>query len=43
VLTRGSLYAFWVTPDPAGASYGYVAGGGPGFCGPQDVPGERPK
>ncbi|OGS15779.1 MAG: hypothetical protein A2234_04475, partial [Elusimicrobia bacterium RIFOXYA2_FULL_58_8] len=37
-LTRSSLYAFWVTPDPAGASYGYVAGGGPAFRGPIDVP-----
>jgi len=37
-LTRGSLYAFWVTPDAAGASYGYVAGGGPGFAGPIDLP-----
>lgn len=37
-LTRGSLYAFWVTPDPAGASYGYVAAGGPEFKGPMDVP-----
>ncbi len=37
-LTRGRLYAFWVTPDPAGASYGYVAGGGPGFHGPLDSP-----
>lgn len=39
-LTRGSLYAFWVTPDSGGASYGYVAGGGPGFKGPIDVPGD---
>ena len=23
-LTRGSLYAFWVTSDPQGASHGYV-------------------
>jgi len=37
-LTRGSLYAFWVTPDAAGASYGYVAGGGPGLPGPMDLP-----
>ena len=37
-LTRGRLYAFWVTPDANGASYGYVAAGGPGFAGPIDVP-----
>lgn len=37
-VTHGSLYAFWVTPDPAGASFGYVAGGGPGFAGPMDRP-----
>jgi len=37
-LTRGSLYSFWVTPDPAGASFGHVAGGGPGFAGPIDLP-----
>jgi hypothetical protein len=30
-LTRGSLYSFWVSADPSGASQGYVAGGGPGF------------
>jgi len=30
-LTKGSLYSFWVTPDSSGASYGYVAAGGPGF------------
>ncbi len=37
-LTAGKLYSFWVTPDPDGASYGYVAGGGPGFSGPLDRP-----
>jgi len=37
-LASGRLYAFWVTPDPAGASYGYVAGGGPDFAGPADLP-----
>ncbi len=36
-LTRGSLYAFWVTPDAAGASNGYVGAGGPGFSGVRDV------
>ena len=30
-LTRGSLYAFWVSPDASGASRGYVAAGGPGY------------
>jgi hypothetical protein len=37
-LANGSLYSFWVTPDPAGASFGYVAGGGPGLDGPIDLP-----
>jgi len=37
-LARGSLYAFWVTPDAGGASFGYVAGGGPGLRGPVDAP-----
>ena len=27
-LTKGSLYAFWVTPDENGASNGYVGAGG---------------
>ena len=35
-LTNGSLYSFWVTPSSAGASFGYVAAGGPGFNGPVD-------
>lgn len=30
-LTRGALYAFWVSPEANGASHGYVAAGGPGF------------
>ncbi len=38
-LTQGSLYAFWVSPDTSGASYGYVAGGGPGFTGAVDTVG----
>jgi hypothetical protein len=37
-LTRGRLYAFWVTPDRAGASFGYLAGGGPGLGGIVDLP-----
>jgi hypothetical protein len=36
-LERGSLYAFWVTPDPKGASNGFVAAGGPEFPGTRDV------
>ncbi|MHC4951816.1 MAG: hypothetical protein ACYTEU_12660, partial [Planctomycetota bacterium] len=39
-LTNGSLYAFWVSPDASGASYGYVGGGGPGFTGPTDTVGK---
>jgi len=38
-LKNGSLYAFWTSPDKSGASYGYVAGGGPGFSGPRDTVG----
>jgi hypothetical protein len=30
-LTNGSLFSFWVSADPGGASNGYVAAGGPGF------------
>ena len=37
-LTNGALYSFWVTPDPGGASHGYVGAGGPGFAGVRDVP-----
>ncbi len=39
-LTRGELYAFWVSPDASGASHGYVAAGGPGFTGPTDTVGK---
>jgi hypothetical protein len=35
-LTKGSLYAFWVSPDKTGASGGYVAAGGPSFSGARD-------
>ncbi len=38
-LKNGRLYAFWVSPDPSGASHGYVAAGGPGFTGPTDTVG----
>jgi hypothetical protein len=42
-LTRGKLYAFWVSPDRSGASHGYVAAGGPGFTGARDTgPADRP-
>ncbi|MCB1203917.1 MAG: hypothetical protein KDN18_06635, partial [Verrucomicrobiae bacterium] len=37
LLERGSLYAFWVTRDPAGASGGYLGAGGPGYPGVKDV------
>ncbi len=37
-LSRGSLYAFWVTTDPNGASNGYLGAGGPDFSGVRDVP-----
>jgi len=40
-LRKGSLYAFWVSPDRHGASYGYVAAGGPGLPGPVDTVGSR--
>jgi hypothetical protein len=35
-LTRGRLYAFWVSPSADGVSRGYVAAGGPGFHGVMD-------
>lgn len=38
-LTKGSLYAFWVSPDTSGASRGYVAAGGPGYTGIIDTVG----
>jgi predicted neuraminidase len=36
-LAKGSLYAFWVTPDAGGASNGYLGAGGPGFDGVRDT------
>ena len=30
-LTRGDLYAFWISPWTSGESRGYTAGGGPGL------------
>jgi hypothetical protein len=38
-LTKGSLYAFWVSQDESGRSDGYLAGGGPGYTGPTDTVG----
>jgi hypothetical protein len=35
-LTRGKLYAFWVSPETNGVSRGYVAAGGPAFRGHMD-------
>ena len=39
-LDKGSLYAFWVSPDTSGASHGYVAAGGPGLTGLKDTVGK---
>jgi hypothetical protein len=39
----GGLYSFWVSPDASGASYGYVAAGGPGFTEPRDTVGDGSK
>ena len=38
-LRSGALFAFWVSPDTSGASYGYVAAGGPGFSEARDTSG----
>lgn len=38
-LKGGKLYSFWVSPDESGASYGYVAAGGPGYTSPRDTVG----
>jgi hypothetical protein len=35
-VTRGRLYAFWVSPSADGRSKGYVAAGGPGLAGVMD-------
>jgi hypothetical protein len=35
-VTRGRLFAFWVSAKPSGESGGYPAAGGPGFAGPID-------
>jgi hypothetical protein len=38
-LRSSDLFAFWISPDECGASYGYTAAGGPGFSGPRDTMG----
>ncbi|MGE0359498.1 MAG: Ig-like domain-containing protein [Vicinamibacterales bacterium] len=38
-LRQGRLYAFWVSPDTSGASYGYLSAGGPGLPGGIDTVG----
>lgn len=40
-LENGSFYSFWTSPDESGASYGYVAAGGPGLTGPTDTIGQK--
>jgi hypothetical protein len=37
-MTRGRLFAFWVSAWPSGESGGYVAAGGPAFSATRDVP-----
>jgi hypothetical protein len=37
-LQHASLFAFWVSPDKTGCSRGFVAAGGSGFTGNQDLP-----
>jgi hypothetical protein len=39
-MRNGRLYSFWVSPDESGASYGYVAAGGPGFTELRDTTGQ---
>ncbi len=41
-LKNGQLYAFWVSPETSGASYGYVAAGGPGFSSNRDMRASSP-
>jgi hypothetical protein len=41
-LTRGRLYAFWVSPSADGPSMGYVAAGGPGFPSAVDDGNQKP-
>jgi hypothetical protein len=37
IVTRGQLFAFWVSAKATGESGGYPAAGGPGFSGPIDA------
>ena len=39
-LRNSALYSFWVSPDSSGASYGYVAAGGPGHTSAWDKVGQ---
>jgi hypothetical protein len=41
-MTRGRLYAFWVSATASGESGGYPAAGGPEFSGPIDTRGPTP-
>ena len=41
-MSRGRLYAFWVSRWPTGESSGYPAAGGPEFAGPIDIPDGAP-
>lgn len=38
-VSDAHLYAFWVSPSPAGQSRGYLAAGGPGYSRPDDAAG----
>ena len=38
-LKKGSLFSFWVSNEPTGASNGFVAAGGPGFLSNKDTVG----
>ena len=40
-MRGGQLYAFWVSPDLSGASYGYLTAGGPGIPGGIDTVGRN--
>ena len=41
IMTDGDLYAFWVSPEESGASYGYNAACGPGFTTGIDTEGKK--
>lgn len=36
-MSRGALYAFWLSPTERGNSLGYMGAGGPGFSGGRDL------